>query len=326
MHDEKQRSGMTLIEVLTVFAIIGILTSLISTAVVSARESARSLQCSHNLKQIGVAIASYESQHDLLPPGTIHKYALLPQLDAAVLFNHVRLPADSPVEAWGEIADKPLDLFICPSDPAPKILEFGPETPATYPRRIGATNYLSCYGSGALRFGFNGLFGPVEDLYSPARPAPGQVRLAQARRGLSQTAAMSEAFHSGGQPTRLQTTWGIPAALVDPQDFDALTDFCPRLPPQPSAYGWANDGSGRGLPWYAGEWGAVSYNHALTPNQPSCTSSPGIPAFGLYTASSFQPSFVSVLWGDGHVAHVSQAIDLHVWRGAGQRVESALVP
>src|SRR2546427_5297251 len=87
------RSGFTLVELLVVIAIIGVLVALLLPAVQAAREAARRMSCSNNLKQLSLALHNYESTFSSLPPAGIDTnqmswvVMLLPYMEQQPLFD-----------------------------------------------------------------------------------------------------------------------------------------------------------------------------------------------------------------------------------------------
>ena len=69
MKTQCKKSGFTLVELLVVIAIIGILIGLLLPAVQAAREAARRMQCTNNLKNLGLAAQNYHDTNKTLPPG-----------------------------------------------------------------------------------------------------------------------------------------------------------------------------------------------------------------------------------------------------------------
>jgi prepilin-type processing-associated H-X9-DG protein len=301
------RRALTLIEILVIIFIIGLLIAITVPATMQVRESARRTQCSNNLRQIGLAINSYHSDHSMFPPGMApggysFLVAILPYGDEATLFNHVNfsrldaiqnLSADTGVT----VRTRHVGLYLCPSDPL---------STSAWGHVGSASNYAGNSGTGALKYGCNGFF---RLLANDVLFDSGPLRARDFTDGLGSTAAVSEVLVSDFAPSEFRSIWNVQPYLTSLDDFSqacqdhSITGFFETF---------------RGRPWTHGDLGVTRYNHVLSPNQKSCMNSGRI-QLGIYTPASLHPGSVNVLFGDGRTTSISSSVDTQIWRSIGSR-------
>jgi prepilin-type N-terminal cleavage/methylation domain-containing protein/prepilin-type processing-associated H-X9-DG protein len=130
-----ERRGFTLIELLVVIAIISVLIALLLPAVQSAREAARRAQCVNNLMQLGLALQSYESAHEVLPPGVVDWSGpvldqpkgygfgwltqILPYYEMKNVYNHFNMKLGLYEPANSTTRTNLARSLLCPSDGGP---------------------------------------------------------------------------------------------------------------------------------------------------------------------------------------------------------------
>lgn len=305
----KRHGGFTLVELLVVIAIIGVLVGLLLPAVQAAREAARRIQCSNNLKQISLAVHNYESTHGRLPTGR----NLMRMSPHAAILPFIEQSNASEFVDWRERWTHPnnaralevgVPIYLCPSDSYDSL-----------PNMWGATNYRFNQGSQLLHgqppldptdvnFGMPAPDGPVAP-YT-------YLRFSAITDGTSNTGLVSEhgiGDFSNGIATELDTFW----PQTHPDTVDEAYLDCQSLDPNDLSFQRVSD---VGAPWMNGYHSTSAYFHSFPPNSRSCMFPPGRIAT---TAQSNHPAGVLLGKCDGSVALIAETINLQIWRALGSR-------
>jgi prepilin-type N-terminal cleavage/methylation domain-containing protein/prepilin-type processing-associated H-X9-DG protein len=330
--DTCQHRAFTLIELLVVIAIIAVLIALLLPAVQAAREAARRMQCTNNLKQLGLALQNYHSSWNSFPVGFLYAYqGVLPnssplqyrwsvlaqmssQIEQANLFNALNfmfpvahMPTGGPTPFWPyfpantTVMATTVAVFLCPSDGAPPPAE-----------GTGPTNYAFCAGDGS-----NG--GDATNADGTFILGPAQS-MATVLDGSSMTVAGSEQLVGIAGPYSQTTPTPVPAPWVRAMArvvAGPLTDTACAL----AGDGWLLN---KGSSWWDGNYQNALYNHYLPPNaaRPDCIvyHNPGWKA-----ARSLHPGGVNALYCDGHVVFAKDSINLGIWQAISTRARGEAV-
>jgi prepilin-type N-terminal cleavage/methylation domain-containing protein/prepilin-type processing-associated H-X9-DG protein len=326
------RRAFTLIELLVVIAIIGVLIALLLPAVQAAREAARRVQCTNNLKQLGLAIFNYEQTVGTLPPQVVltgpssgvvtwsngfgAHARLMPFAEQGPLFNTTNFDVDMQTPPNTTVSSALISLLVCPSEVKPFTRPLADGT------RYGIANYGFVVGDWFVWSGLGGTV-PSRSAFAPNLSR----RWAEFSDGQSNTLLMSEGkaymtyYRDCPTLSKIQDPYNVPPPNADPYTVapEYLGGCALRV--DEGRTQWFESGShhtGVTTAWppnkrIPGGPGMIYTDLDLTSSREKL----GRPTFAGSTARSYHPGGVNALLGDGSVRFIKNSISGFTWRALG---------